>query len=177
MTRRLPLIALALTAMASAAEAHTGIGGVTGFAHGFVHPLTGADHLAAMFAVGLLAARLGGRALWAVPGAFLAMMGLGALAGLAGATLPFVETGILLSVIVLGLAVLVRRYMTVAAATLLAGFFAVFHGFAHGTELPAATSALTRNSRSTVPASTPALARCPASGLFTRDALRAPNVT
>jgi urease accessory protein len=114
----------------------------SGFVHGFAHPFSGYDHLIAMFAVGLLAANIGGRGIWLVPASFITMMVAGGAWGLAGFGLPFVEAGILLSVGVLGLAGLARRSLPLAAAMVLAGAFAVFHGYAHAAEMPLGISAL-----------------------------------
>ena len=123
------------------ASPHPGHDGVS-LVHGFAHPLGGIDHIAAMVAVGLLAARIGGRALWLVPASFLAAMTLAGAAGMAGFGLPYVETGILLSVVVLGAIVALRVTMPVAAAMGLVAFFAVFHGYAHGAEMPETMSGL-----------------------------------
>ncbi len=140
MRRTLPLAA-ALLLPADAALAHTGAGDASGLAHGFAHPIGGADHALAMVTVGLLAAQLGGRALWAVPAGFLGAMALGAALGAAGVGLPFLEAGITLSVVVLGAAVALGLRSPVAAAALAAAF-AVFHGVAHGAEMPADASGL-----------------------------------
>lgn len=131
------LFPLALAASPVHAFAHTGIGDTSGFLHGFAHPASGIDHVLAMLAVGLFATALGGRALWLVPAAFVAMLAAGALLGIAGADVPFVETGIAASVIVLGLVVALPVSLPLASAVALTGFFAVFHGFAHGAEMPA----------------------------------------
>jgi len=139
--RFLPVFLITLCA-ATAAEAHTGIGGSAGLAQGFAHPFGGLDHLLAMAGVGLLAAFLGGRARWLVPGAFLAMMAVGGTLGVAGLGLPFVEAGIALSVVVIGGAVAFGRSLPLALAVALAGCFAVFHGHAHGSEMPLAASGL-----------------------------------
>ena len=136
------LISLVALFVASTAQAHTGIGDANGFVHGVAHPFGGLDHVLAMVGVGLFAAQLGGRALWLVPLSFVLMMVVGGACGLAGADLPFVEIGIGLSVVVLGVAVAFGRHMPTAAAVALVGFFAIFHGHAHGAEMPAALSAL-----------------------------------
>lgn len=128
--------ALVLTLLAAPAYAHTGLHTGFSFEVGFLHPLAGLDHLLAMFAVGLLAVQIGGRALWLVPGAFVAMMIAGALVGLSGADLSGVETGILLSVIAIALPVALTFGMPAPLAMAYVGFFALFHGFAHGAELP-----------------------------------------
>jgi urease accessory protein len=137
MTRpsRLAIIALA-TLLPSAAYAHTGVGDTSGFAHGFMHPLGGLDHVFVMVAVGLLATRLGGRALWLVPLSFVTMMMVGGMAGVGGIGLPFVELGIAGSILVLGLVIAFGRQIPTPLAMALAGFFAIFHGHAHGTEMP-----------------------------------------
>lgn len=125
------------------ALAHTGIGAASGFAAGFAHPLLGLDHLLAMAAVGLLAVQRGGRALWAVPACFVAAMVGASIVGMAGLALPLVELGIAASVIVLGAVIALRRHIPTSLAMALAGGFALFHGHAHGAEMPAAASALT----------------------------------
>ena len=139
MKQKLFLSAAALMAMAGLAEAHTGHG-ATGFMHGFTHPFTGYDHITAMVAVGLFAAIIGGRARYLVPLSFVSMMMLGAVLALAGFSVPFVEAGITASMFVLGGVVLLRWRAPVALAMALCGFFAVFHGFAHGAEMPVDTS-------------------------------------
>ncbi|WPH13145.1 HupE/UreJ family protein [Variovorax paradoxus] len=136
-SKTLALIAMLLPL---AASAHTGAdGGVHhGFTTGFLHPLTGADHLAAMVAVGLWSALAARRAwpdlLWA-PLAFAGMLLVGALMGLAGVQLPAVEPMIAASLLVLGLLVATRIHLPAAAAAAVVGVFAVFHGVAHGYEL------------------------------------------
>ena len=124
------------------AQAHVGVGATSGLAAGAAHPLGGLDHLLAMVAVGLLGALLGGRAAWLVPASFLGMMAVGGAVGAAGLALPFVEAGIALSVVVLGLAVALGASLPLAAACALAGAFAVFHGHAHGAEMPETASGL-----------------------------------
>jgi urease accessory protein len=114
-----------------------------GLAAGFVHPFSGADHVLAMAAVGLWAGLVGGRAILAWPLAFLAVMALGAALGLAGFSLPAVEAATALSVVVLGLAAALKAPLPVAAGAAVCGAFALFHGMAHGAELPAAARALT----------------------------------
>ncbi|KQU85120.1 urease accessory protein UreJ [Variovorax sp. Root318D1] len=135
-SKTLALVALLLP---FAANAHTGVdGGVHhGFVTGFLHPLTGADHLAAMVAVGLwsaLAARRGLDLLWA-PLAFAGMLLVGALMGVAGVQLPAVEPMIAASLLVLGLLVATRIRLPAAVAAAVVGVFAIFHGVAHGHEL------------------------------------------
>ena len=130
------LLAAGTVFLPSLAMAHTGHGEVSGFAHGFAHPLGGLDHILAMVMVGVLAAQLGGRALWLVPASFVAVMAFGGGLGLAGLGLPFVELGIALSIVVFGAAVALRLTAPIAAAMALVGFFAIFHGYAHGAEMP-----------------------------------------
>jgi urease accessory protein len=140
---RRTLLAAALVLVPSLALAHPGLPGHThDLASGFVHPLGGLDHVLAMVAVGLLAAQLGGRALWLVPASFLAAMAAAGLAGMSGIGLPMTELGIAASIIVLGGAIALRLTMPVAAAMALVGFFAMFHGYAHGLETPETASGL-----------------------------------
>lgn len=137
--RRGVLAAVAAGAVAlgsEAALAHTGMEHALSFASGFRHPCSGPDHMLAMVAVGLWAGLNGGRALWAWPAAFVAVMVLGGAAGVAGVALPMVEPGILASVIVLGLLVLMAARLPVWAGATLVALFAVLHGHAHGAELP-----------------------------------------
>ena len=140
---RRTLLAAALVLVPSLALAHPGLPGHThDLATGFVHPLGGIDHVLAMVAVGLFAAQLGGRALWAVPASFVAAMAAAGLAGMSGVALPTTEVGIAASIIVLGGAIALRLSMSVAAAMALVGFFAMFHGYAHGLETPETASGL-----------------------------------
>ncbi len=134
--RTIVLAAVLAGTLATPALAHVGVGDHGGLAHGFMHPLGGLDHILAMVAVGMLAAHLGGGAMWLVPAAFIGMMTLGGVLGFAGVPLPFVEQGIALSVIVLGVLVALGVGMPTALAMGIVGVFAVFHGHAHGTELP-----------------------------------------
>ena len=100
------IVALLLTvAWSNAASAHVGASGANGFVHGFSHPFSGIDHVLAMVAVGAFAAHLGGKALWLVPLTFISVLAVAGLVGMAGSNLPFVEIGIGLSVVVLGLVV------------------------------------------------------------------------
>jgi urease accessory protein len=134
--RRLVSVSLLFALAPRAAFAHGETGVAFSFSSGFLHPLGGLDHVLAMVAVGLLAAQLGGRALWLVPGTFVAAMLAAALAGLAGLPLPGAEFGILLSVMAISLPVALSLGMPTALAMALVGLFAVFHGHAHGAELP-----------------------------------------
>jgi urease accessory protein len=139
--QRLLAAVAALVLSSSLANAHPG-GPAHDIVHGFLHPIGGLDHLLAMVAVGLLAAQLGGRALWLVPSAFVLTMSVAATFGVSGLVVPRVELGIAASVLVLGVAVALPFGMPVSLATLLVGAFAVFHGVAHGAEMPATISGL-----------------------------------
>jgi urease accessory protein len=118
------------------ALAHTGHDDASGLAHGFVHPMSGIDHVLAMVAVGLLAAQYGGRALWLVPLSFVVAMAIAGVVGMAGIFVPVAEVGIGVSVVVLGLAIAFQLRPPTLVAMAVVGFFALFHGYAHGTELP-----------------------------------------
>ena len=136
-------VALAgLVLVPGAALAHPGHEAGAGLAHGFIHPLTGLDHILAMLLVGLFAYQLGGRALWLLPATFVAVMGLGGAVALSGAGLSMVEIGIAASVILLGAAVALNAKAPVAVAAGVVGLFAMFHGFAHGAEIPAGAGAI-----------------------------------
>lgn len=137
------LLALGLIALPSAAFAHTGVGDAHGFVHGFMHPVGGLDHVLAMVAVGVFAFVLGGRALWLVPLSFVGMMAVGFLLGVGQVEVPFVELGIALSSVVIGGVAALGRPMPVVAAMALVGVFAIFHGHAHGAEMPADAGGLT----------------------------------
>ncbi len=130
------LLAVPMALLPAVAFAHTGVGEASGFAHGFAHPVSGLDHILAMVMVGILAWQLGGRALWLVPASFVLVMALGGGLGVAGVDVPFVEVGIALSVVVLGAMVALGVNAPVAAAMGLVGLFAIFHGHAHGAEMP-----------------------------------------
>ncbi len=131
----------ALSLAPTLAHAHPGHG--AGFDAGFVHPMQGWDHLLAMVAVGLWAAQLGGRARWVVPATFVGVMMLGNALGMAGIAVPLVEPAIVCSVILLGLLVLMAARLSLAASMVLVGVFALFHGLAHGAEVPANASGIT----------------------------------
>ena len=134
-------VAALMAIFPTAAFAHPG-GHAGGFANGFVHPLSGLDHVLAMIMVGIFAYQLGGRALWLVPAAFIAAMSLGGVFGLTGIGVPSVEIGIALSVIILGALVAANVRAPAIAAVAIVGFFAVFHGYAHGAEMPENASTL-----------------------------------
>jgi urease accessory protein len=124
------------------AFAHAQKGEAAGFLTGFFHPISGLDHVLAMVAVGLWGAQLGAPAIWLLPVAFPMVMAVGGMLGLWGVPLPGIEYGIAASAIVLGVAVMTEARPPLAVAATLVGFFAVFHGHAHGTELPPRQSAL-----------------------------------
>lgn len=130
------LLALLLIAVPTAAFAHTGHGDASGVLHGFMHPVGGLDHVLAMVAVGVFAYVLGGKALWLVPLSFVGMMAVGFMLGVGQIDVPFVELGIALSSVVIGGVAALGRPMPVVAAPALVGVFAVFHGHAHGAEMP-----------------------------------------
>ncbi len=136
------LVVLAFLAWAPAAHAHILQGEGASFLTGLGHPISGLDHVLAMIAVGLWGAQLGPPALWLLPVTFPMVMALGGMLGLLGAPLPGVEVGIAASVILLGLAVMSELRPPLAGAAIMVGFFAVFHGYSHGAELPAGQSAL-----------------------------------
>ena len=120
--------------------AHTGEGITGGLFSGFLHPITGWDHVVAMIAVGLWGAFLGRPTIWILPVVFPLVMALGGAMGVLGMPLPQVETGIALSAIVLGLVVAIAILPPLWAAAVIVGIFAIFHGHAHGTELPSAAN-------------------------------------
>jgi len=130
-----------LFALPSIASAHTGIGETTGFMHGFGHPIGGLDHILAMVAVGLWASQIGSRSIWIVPCTFVGVMCLGGALGFSGVSIPFVEEGILLSILVLGVLIAGAFKLPLIYSSLIVGLFAIFHGHAHGTEMPASISA------------------------------------
>lgn len=143
MTTRRRLAALTFAILASGpALAHTGTGDVGGLASGFVHPLLGPDHVIAMVAVGLWGVFLGAPAIWVLPIVFPLVMALGGAFGMIGLPLPAVETGIALSAVVLGLCVALALKPPLPVAAVIVGAFAIFHGYAHGAEMPEASSAV-----------------------------------
>ncbi len=141
-----PLASLALLAAfalaAPLAQAHEGAGLAGGFMSGFAHPLLGWDHVIAMLAVGLWGAFLGAPALWLLPVVFPLVMAAGGALGVLGVPLPAVEIGIAVSAIALGGVVAGALRPPLWVAALLVALFAIFHGHAHGTELPQAANPL-----------------------------------
>ncbi len=136
------LLFTVLFTFATGANAHEAAGVADGFTSGFMHPLLGWDHVAAMVAVGLWGAVLGQPAVWLLPVVFPLMMAFGGALGVIGVPLPSVEVGIALSALVLGGMVLFASRPPLWVAATMVGLFAVFHGHAHGTELPEAASPL-----------------------------------
>lgn len=139
---RAAVVAAAAAGLASPALAHGGTGHAHGLVDGFAHPLGGFDHLLAAVAVGLLASRLGGRALPLLPAAFMVAMAAGFGLATAGVGLPLVELAIALSVVLFGMAVAGRSSLPLPVLAAFVAAFAVFHGQAHGAEMPAGTSGL-----------------------------------
>lgn len=135
MLLRVPLIAAVLLHFSAPAHAHLMPGEHGSFAAGFSHPLFGLDHILVMVAVGLWASGAGRRAAVIVPSAFVTTMGLGFVFALVGGALPMVEPTILASVVVVGLLIAFAVRLPVAVSAGVVGLFAVFHGYAHGTEI------------------------------------------
>jgi urease accessory protein len=136
------LLAIAFVVIASPAFAHSENGVAIDFAGGFAHPISGLDHLVAMVAVGLWGAFLGAPAIWLLPVVFPLVMAGGGALGVLGVPLPGVETGIALSAIALGSMVALAARPPIWIAAALVGAFAIFHGHAHGTELPIGADAI-----------------------------------
>lgn len=138
--RNLALLVLATAAPAAWAHGQGMHAHDAGLIAGMLHPFSGLDHLLAMIAVGLWAAQQGGRALWALPLSFVGAMTIGAVLGMTGAAFIGIEIIIALSVLVLGFLAALRRQMFLPLAAVLTGLFALFHGMAHGQEMPLAAS-------------------------------------
>jgi urease accessory protein len=134
------VLGLGAVLAAGPAGAHGLGGGGTGLMAGFAHPFLGLDHAVAMVAVGLWAAQTGGAARWTLPASFLAAMAAGGALGGLGIVLPAVEAGIALSVLALGIAIATAARPAAWAGMALVGAFALFHGHAHGAELPGGAS-------------------------------------
>jgi urease accessory protein len=113
------------------------------FLGGLLHPVLGPDHFLAMVSVGILSAQMGGRAIWTVPATFVAVMALGGLAGWLGLPLTSIEAGIAFSVLALGAAIAAERRIPVVVAMVFVGTFAIFHGYAHGAEMPEVATPIT----------------------------------
>ena len=136
------MLALALVAAAHPALAHDNPGVPGGLISGFMHPLSGLDHLIAMVAVGIWGAQLGNPAIWLLPITFPLVMAIGGVLGIAGVPLPVPDVIIALSGVVLGVVVATRARAPFVVAAIVVAIFAIFHGHAHGAELPAAANAL-----------------------------------
>jgi urease accessory protein len=141
-TSRVFALLSAILLLPSLAHAHVGVGETGGFLHGMGHPLSGLDHICAMVAVGLWAAQMGGRAIWAVPLTFVSVMALGGVLGMLSINVPLVETGIVISVLALGVLIAASARLPLAASIAIVGLFAIFHGHAHGAEMPETVSGL-----------------------------------
>ena len=139
--RFLSVVLLLSIAGLAPAIAHTGSGYGGGFVAGFTHPILGWDHVAAMVAVGLWGAFLRKPAMWLLPVVFPLVMAFGAVLGIAGVPVPAIEIGIAASAIVLGLLIALAVRLPIALCGIVVGFFAIFHGYAHGTELPETANA------------------------------------
>lgn len=137
----LPLaLIIAYLIIPSSACAHTGINPYDDWLHGFIHPLSGLDHVLAMIAVGLWAAQANGRIIWLIPLIFLAIMGLGGLLGIITVPVAFAEYGIMSSLIVLGVLLTCLKQLSLKVSIILVGLFALCHGYAHGSEMPPSNS-------------------------------------
>jgi urease accessory protein len=140
---RFVALAAALVALSPQASAHTTPGQAQGFTTGFLHPLSGWDHILAMVAVGIWGAQLKRPAIWMLPVAFPLVMSFGGLLGIRGVPLPGVEIGVAASAVVLGVVIALELRPPLWVAALIVSAFAIFHGHAHGTELPKAAAPLT----------------------------------
>ena len=143
-SRLAALLTLSVTMLAyiPTAGAHNIGAEGAGFITGLAHPFMGLDHLLAMIAVGIWAAQTGGSAVWRLPSSFIVMMAIAALISASGFSLPALEPLIAGSVVLLGLMVVFAIRLPINLSMLLVGLFAVFHGYAHGLEIPQASSAI-----------------------------------
>ena len=131
------LMALLFAAIPGVAYAHDGTNlGLGGFLSGIVHPVLGYDHLLAMLSVGIISAQIGGRAIWTVPSTFVTVMAIGGVLGLMNIGLTVTELGIAVSLVILGLVIAAERRIPTLIVMIGVGFFAIFHGYAHGAEMP-----------------------------------------
>lgn len=140
--RGLGLLLIALGLLPDVVLAHTGTGVAAGFLSGFLHPLAGGDHLLAMVGVGIWGSQLGSPAIWVLPVTFPLVMSVGGVLGVRGVPLPGVEIGVAVSALLLGVMILLAARPPLALAAALVGVFAIFHGYAHGLEIPTAASPL-----------------------------------
>lgn len=132
----LPVLAILSPAFAHAHSMHDG----TSFVGGFLHPLMGLDHLLAMLGVGIISVLIGGRAIFWVPAAFVAAMLFGGTLGVFGVALPYVELGIAMSVLLLGVGIAAPRQLPMLVSMAVVGLFGTLHGNAHGVEMPHAAA-------------------------------------
>ena len=139
----LPLLLIPMVLFPDVSCAHEQTGSIIGIVSGLKHPVSGMDHVLAMISVGLWGAQLGAPALWVLPIAFPMVMAFGGMIGLMGIPLPGIEVGIALSACILGIMVFAEARPPLWAAAAMVGFFAIFHGHAHGTELPVGSNGLT----------------------------------
>ncbi|MDD5384224.1 MAG: HupE/UreJ family protein [Gallionella sp.] len=139
---RFLLTVMAGVLLPSSVYAHVGVGEASGFLHGLTHPTSGLDHVCAMLAVGLWAAQMGGRSVWAVPLTFVSVMALGGALPMLDISLPFVEQGIVLSVLLLGVLIAASARLPLWLSGSIVGLFALWHGHAHGAEMPALASGI-----------------------------------
>jgi len=142
MAVRVSCLLAALVLAATPALAHTTAGVALGFESGFIHPLTGLDHILAMVAVGIWGAQLGLPAIWLLPVTFPLVMSIGGVLGVRGVPIPGVEFGVAASAVVLGAMILLAARPPLWVAAIVVGAFAIFHGHAHGAELPHAARPL-----------------------------------
>jgi urease accessory protein len=141
---RTTILFLTVAALPTTLFAHDGTTLTYGsFLSGLTHPVLGFDHLLAMVSVGILSAQIGGRAIWTVPATFVVMMGFGGLLGWVDVGLTAVEAGIAFSVLALGTAIALDRTVPIVAVMSAVGVFAVFHGYAHGAEMPVVAQPVT----------------------------------
>lgn len=138
----LRVVAIAVAIGPTVVFAHTDVSEAHDLLHGFMHPISGLDHVLAMIAVGVFAAQLGGRALWALPASFVAMMAAAGACGMTGLALRYTEFGIAMSLVVLGAVIAFNVRLPMAMAAALIALFAVFHGYAHGMEMPESLSGI-----------------------------------
>jgi urease accessory protein len=132
----LPAVFMLAVMVPALAHAHVGAGPIGGFTAGIAHPFTGFDHLMAMLAVGIWGAQMGGRSVWTLPATFPLVMTIGGVLGMAGVPLSHIETGIALSMLVLGGAIVLAWRPPEWVAIAVIAVFAICHGYAHGVELP-----------------------------------------
>ena len=138
------LVVVSVALLPGLALAHEGASLPYGsFLSGVTHPVLGADHFLAMVSVGIVSAQIGGRAIWTVPATFVCVMGIGGLLGLLDIGLTAIESGIASSVLILGLAIAADKRLPVALAMTAVAFFAIFHGYAHGAEMPTVANPVT----------------------------------